>query len=59
MAIGLWRIALRNFLKNYFLTHSWKPIARCNKPTATLPVTFSIQTLLPSKEVVDCLKDGK
>ncbi len=59
MAIGLWRIALENFLKNYFLTQCWKPIAKSKTPTATLPVTFSIQTLLPSKEVVDCLKDGK
>jgi len=59
MAIGLWRIALGKFLKNYFLTQAGKPVAKSNQPTATLPVTFSIQTLLPSKEVVDCLRNGK
>ncbi len=32
MAIGLWRIALEKFLKNYFLTQSWK--ANCKEQEA-------------------------
>jgi hypothetical protein len=45
MALGDW---LQKFIKIYF-KNAGKPIANSKKLMATLPVTFSIQTLLPSK----------
>jgi small subunit ribosomal protein S2 len=55
ISVGEWLMAIgyRNVLNFFKLNLGEKPIATSKQK---LPVTFSIQTLLPSKEVVDCLK---